>query len=368
MKAFDRESLVEQVLRNCRVIDARHAGLHSVCGLALRLRDLYKWEKGLDPWVEEEPSRILEWIGDKEGRWEGDAERDPSAITLCGRSFDPFDTRGINEVLESRGLFYGAGYVHGMRPTFFLATLEEKREVRGFPVHILGTELARDLLTLPALTQDDGVLIRKDSAALFLYNQIFFLKKSGRKALNVALSCYGVERDNPGSLHRNLHRIIRSETDTYLYHELGELRDETFDRATWREIVSTYPFSPVELLSRALKDLLADTGPEGLLPHLIRERNKASLAFYVAFLDGLRKELFPEIIDAFDHVAGNGDWNALEEAVLKGFGRSRALAGTMCRIFRRAGERNDMKWGEREMERRLLAPLGIVREKTSGTA
>jgi len=49
---FDRDALIQQTLYNCDVADAHHAGLHSVCGLALRLRELYKWEKGLDPLLE----------------------------------------------------------------------------------------------------------------------------------------------------------------------------------------------------------------------------------------------------------------------------------------------------------------------------
>jgi hypothetical protein len=364
---FDRDNLTRQVLRNCRVADARHAGLHSVCGLALRLRDLYKWEKGLDPWIEEESARVLEWIGEREELWERIAERDLAPVTLGGHAYDPFDTQSINGVLEPRGLIYGAGYVQGLRPTFFLALLDEKREIEGYPVYLLGTELARDLLTLPALTQEGGVLIRKESARLFLYNQIFFMRESGRRALEAALECYGLGGGDFEALPRNLDRITEAETETFLYHELGELRERIFDRGLWREIIATYPHSPVELLARALKDLLADTGPEGLLLHLGRERKKASLAFYVAFLDGLRKELFPEIIAAFDGIVNAGDWHALDAAVLAGYGRAKDLAESMSRIYRAAKEKNDLKWGEREMERRLLVPLGIVREAPQGS-
>jgi hypothetical protein len=60
MLEFD--SIIHQVLQNCDISDARHAGLYSVCGLALRLRDLYKWEKGLNPWEEKDSSEVLEWI------------------------------------------------------------------------------------------------------------------------------------------------------------------------------------------------------------------------------------------------------------------------------------------------------------------
>jgi hypothetical protein len=44
------KSFTRQVLRNCDISDADHAGFYSICGLALRLRDLYKWENQLPPW------------------------------------------------------------------------------------------------------------------------------------------------------------------------------------------------------------------------------------------------------------------------------------------------------------------------------
>ena len=46
---LDQAEIADQIARNCAVSDARYAGCYSVCGLALRLRDLYKWEKGLAP-------------------------------------------------------------------------------------------------------------------------------------------------------------------------------------------------------------------------------------------------------------------------------------------------------------------------------
>ena len=41
----------------------------------------------------------------------------------------------------------------------------------------------RDLLTIPALSQDDDVILRQDSAKLFLWDSIFYIKKSARPAL-----------------------------------------------------------------------------------------------------------------------------------------------------------------------------------------
>ena len=132
---MDINALREQVLHNCTISDSHHAGLYSICGLALRLRDLYKWEKGLDPWVEKESSELLEWIGDKEEQWERAAKESFQDIVIDGEVFDPLDLAGINARIEPHGLFYGGGFVQSMKPTFFLAVLEEKRRVKGHNIY-----------------------------------------------------------------------------------------------------------------------------------------------------------------------------------------------------------------------------------------
>ncbi len=354
------KDIVNQVLDNCSICDSRHSGLYSVCGLALRLRDLYKWEKGLDPWVEKDSSEILEWIGEKEEEWDRIAGEDFVEITILGNTYAPFDSSGINTVLEPHGLFYGAGYVYSMRPTFFLATLEDKKEMDGQPVYILGRELARDLLTIPALTQGECILIRKESARLFLWDQMFFIKKSGRDALRFALQHCGVNGQEPGELQKNITRISEDQIETYVYHELGEIKDSIFDRETWREIIATFPHTPIELLARTVKDLLADTNQYGTLRYIARERKTASLGFYVAFLDGLRKQLIPHLVDAFRQFTLTPDWEIIEQATDDSFNTARYYAGALCSIFQEGKCKNGMKWTQNEIQRRLLRPLGIT--------
>jgi len=356
---FEAEPIINQVTQNCCISDSRHAGLFSVCGLALRLRDLYKWENGLDPWVEGDSSEVLEWIGDKEEKWDKLEEKDFHEITILGIKYDPFDAKEINRVLEPHGLFYGAGYVQSLKPTFFLAFLEDKKQIEGYTVYILGRELSRDLLTLPALSQDDRILIRKESARIILWNQMFFVKKSGRHALRFALENYGIEEQDPKTLQRNLERILEAEMETYIYHELGEIRDTVFDRDMWREIIATFTHTPIELLSRTVKDLLADTNAYGTLRYITRERKTASISFYVAFIDGLRKELFPELVEAFGEFSETRNWQIIERAVSIGYNRAKHYAETIGNIYQAGKQKNDMKWTENEMEKRLLGPLGI---------
>ncbi len=351
---FDQDALIQQVLYNCDVADAQHAGLHSVCGLALRLRELYKWEKGLDPWVEKESSAVLDWIGQKEERWEDLSDKQLRNIDISGVSYDPFDSRRINAVLEPHGLFYGGGYAWSLRPTFFLALLERKKKINGHTVYIQGRELARDLFTTPALSQDDCVLIRQQTANFHMWDQIFYIRKSDRPALQFALQSYGIDLEDRIALRKNLARIVADEIESYIYHELSEIEDQIFDRILWREMIAAFPHSPIEHLARTVKDLLADTNPHGRLSFIVRERKAASLGFYVAFRENLPKTLFPEIDKAVHDFSQSGNWQIIEHASASGYNTARRYAYEMMRIFRKGKEKNDLPWAKEEIIRSLL--------------
>ena len=161
----DIRSLIPQVRRNCTVSDARFAGHYSVCGLAMRLRDLYKWEHALPPYEEHEAKRVLAWIGRKEVEWETVQEAEYLELAIDDWRLDPFDTPRINRLITPLKLFYGAGYAQSLKPSFLLAEIEAQTTAAGHPVLLLGSEKARDLLTLPALTQDQTIIIRADARA-----------------------------------------------------------------------------------------------------------------------------------------------------------------------------------------------------------
>jgi hypothetical protein len=352
MLEFD--SIIHQVLQNCDISDARHAGLYSVCGLALRLRDLYKWEKGLNPWEEKDSSEVLEWIGNKEKRWEQIAEKDYLKLSIGKRKYDPFDTGGINRVLEPHGLFYGAGYARSLKPTFFLAVIEGKSKTEGYPVYTLDRELARDLFSMPALSQDGFILLRKESAKLLIWDQMLYIGKSGRQALHFALKSCGIKDQRLEALKLNIAKIFEAQRATYIYHEIGEIEDMVFDRNVWREVIGVYSHTAVELLARAVKDLLADTSEYGTLRHFIQKRKTAALAFYVAFFDGLAKKLFPELIESFRQFVQTPDWHIIESAVSIGYHTARRHAEEIITIFEAGKQKQDKNWAQEEIEKRLL--------------
>lgn len=354
MDTQELKSFTRQVLQNCDISDAKNAGFYSICGLALRLRDLYKWEKQLPPWEERDSSEILDWIDAKETRWEAFAEKDFKELSLFGQSFDPFDFDGVNAVLEPHKIYYGAGYARGLKPTFFLAVVDNKTRSNGYDVYTLGRELARDLLTIPAMSQNGSVLLRQEAANLFLWDQIFYIKKSGRPALHFALEHLGIAEKEPKALRQHLPEIFAAVKDIYIYHELGEIQDTTFDRESWREMVAAFPFSPVEFIARALKDLLADTSQFGTLHHIIQERQTAGLAFYVAFIDGLAKEFFPQIRFAFQEFTRSEDWHLIERAVADGYQTAKTHTILILDIYREGLKKDNLQWAEAEIQKRLL--------------
>ena len=362
---LEADHLKNQVLHNCEISDARHAGLYSICGLALRLRDLYKWEKGLAPWNERDSSEILDWIGAKEQKWENIADNDYHPISILGHQYDPFDTLAINAVLKPHRLFYGAGYARSLKPSFFLADIDDIRNVCGYSVYILGRELARDLLTIPSLAQDNTVLLRKESARMFLWDQLLYIKKSGRAALKFALQSCGLNDEQPKTLRRNLDKIFAVQQDTYIYHEIGEIKDTVFERDIWREVIAAFPHTGVELLARAVKDLLADTNPYGTLRHFIQTRKTASLSFYVAFFDGLAKALFPELGACFPEFIKTRNWQIIEGAVGTGFDTAKHLAAQIIQIYQAGKRKNDPAWTKDEIEKRLLNGIGSAKPATS---
>ena len=348
------DDITHQVLHNCDISDAYHAGRFSICGLALRLRDLYKWEKGLPAWEESDPAEVLEWIEAKENKWENYPEKGFEELIINGRAFDAFDTVGINAILNPHKVFYGAGYARSLKPTFFLADIAEKTNLGGNMIYTLGRELARDLLTIPALTQDDCVILRQESARLFIWDSIFYIKKSARPALKFALDCCGLKDHQPKALQPHLTKILAALRETYIYHEIGELHDTDFDRDIWREVIAAYPYSPVEYLARAVKDLLADTNDYGTLRYITKKRKTAALAFYAAFLDGLAKEFFPEFLTSFQEFSRTSDWEVIDQAVAGGYSTAKKHAALITDLYREGVRKNDKKWAGTEIQHRLL--------------
>jgi hypothetical protein len=344
---LDLNRLTRQVLFNCDISDARHAGIYSVCGLAMRLRDLYKWEKRIAPWQEDEAARVLDWIGAKENLWEKLLEVDYGRLTLDDQHFEPFDIQPINSALVDGNLFYGAGYAHNLKPTFVLAEIDHEETVAGHKVFYLGREYARDLLTLPAFGQDSAVILRTEAGRMFFWDQISYISNSGRRALDLALAACGLPDSRTPTIRRHYDTVFAVQQQIYLRHEIGELEESVFNREIWQQLLADHPHTTVELLIRTIKDLLADTGPHGALMHLLKNRDAAALGLYMAFSSGITRLLTQELIYAFDTFMQAHRWDPMIAAARRVRQKVAEHAGQVMELYEAGRQRQDLK-GTRE--------------------
>lgn len=360
------ENLREQVSKNCLIAEANYAGTFSLCGLVLRLRDLYKWEKGLHPWVEPDSALLLQWIEQRESSWDPWVDQHFQPLVLNGIVRDPFDVDGINEVLAGSGVVYGAGYVEGLRPSFFLGAVGEIMEADGAVIFSVEREIVRDVFASPAMRQGGRIYIRHQPMLSFLWDQIFEMRPSARSALGFAFAAYGLDvhtvARSPQRYADALQSIARDQLHTWIHHELGEFHEEAFRGHLWHDIIATYPNTPIEVYARVLKDLCADTDDKGLIRHIVENQRPAALAFYVAFLRPFTRLLFPEILKAFSAFRKSGRWDIIEETRRKAKEKFHERAAHLAALHEKGREKGVARTRD-EILQACIAPLGILKKE-----
>ncbi len=357
----DLTPFIADIQHNCDISDARDHGIYSMCTMVLKLRNHYKWEKGLQPWEEPEAADLLGWIEEKENYWATIAEESYRPLSAGGKRLEPLDLEEINGALQDEKLLYGAGYGRSMKAVFFLAEKIAERRQEGCPITVLGKERAREMASPFAMAQDNRIIIRREALRFFLWDQLQEVRSSCRRSLVFALQDYGVVRE--GSIDRDLLRarlddMVDGEMNLFVYHEVGEILQSTLRSATLQALVGHFPGSVIEFVGRAIKDILADTHPRGLLAYVVRERRESSLGLYLTFLDGLRGKLFPEITDAWRMFVADRDWSRIEAAREACWTRNDGLARTMTAIAERIGRDSDERVLGR-FKREILDPLGL---------
>ncbi len=353
-------NLQQAIQHNCNISDARDNGIYSICTLVLKLRNLYKWEKGLEPWDEPDSPTLLDWIDAKENFWEDIATEEFGPLPLDSSLVDPHDIAVVNKKLPN-GKYYGAGYGRSMKSIFFLADVFKEISVDGCPVLVLGKEKVRELSAPFAMLQDGLIIIRREPLRFFIWDQVQEIQTGSRLPLRFALDAYGVEARtdlDQQTFREKLDEIVDHEIPCFIHHEIGELREYGLNSETARKLISAYPDSAIELTVRALKDILADTHPDGMLSYIIKERRQASLGFYLGFLDGMRKALFPEIVEAFKGFRDDHDWRRIERA------RDLSRAANLLRaeiLVAEAGllDSRNSRQVKCRIEKDILIPLGL---------
>lgn len=333
------DSIAEQVKLNCNISDAGYWGYYLPCGLLLRLRDLYRVENGSKPWEKIGPDRIAGWIGEREGLWQELESNDFHHIVIGSKRYRPFDIKGINAALQGHGLIYGAGYGNLLKPVFILAELIEKNRIGRYDVYVLGRERSRDLSTVPAMIQGNTIILRYETMNLFFWDKFEEMKaRRSRGALYHAFAEYGILKEglsqiSPEKLEKGLAEITREEISTYIYHELGEASQRRLLGNWWKELLVKLPYSRAEMFLRSLKDVLADTCDKGMLSYVIKNKKAGSLFFYIALPGGLRKNIFPDLMTAYEEFIRTRDWNIVEKARLTGYKRAKGYVKKLREMY-----------------------------------
>lgn len=356
------DDLARAIQHNCNISDSRFGAGFSLCTLILKLRNYYKWEQGLEPWEEPESAVVLDWIEAKEEQWQEISEQEYQHLPGNSTSLDPYDLTAVSSLLEGHNLYYGAGYGRSLKSIFFLSEVQARFEVSGSPVLVLGRELARELSAPFALLQDELIIIRQQPLRFFFWDQIQELRAATRLPLRHALQFYGVvANDLALDLHAfrdKFDSIVESEIPTFIHHEIGELRESGLASAALHSLIAAFPDSPIELVARGVKDILADTHPDGMLSFILQDRREASLSFYLGFLDGMRKLLFPEIGPAYQQFRQDSDWSWIARARDQAREVNQNRAAILQAAVQDLAAIGSKSVGER-LRRELLAPLGL---------
>ena len=355
-------SFVQIVRHNCDISDARDSGIYSICTLVLKLRNLYKWEHGLQPWQEPESGELLDWIAAKEEYWETLNGETFQRLPVTSGDIDPFSLHPVNEMLSKTGQVYGAGYGRSMKAVFFIAEIVEQRTVAGCPVMILGKETARELSSPFAMLQEGIIYIRREPLRFYFWDHIQETMPSCKSARHHALESYGVLNEDL-SINRDLlverfDRLVDQEMDIFIYHEVGENHENILDSSTLKKIIHAFPDSAIELLCRSVKDILADTHESGLISHIVAHRKKSSLGFYRVFLDGMRKMLCRDFVDGCASFWKTENWDDIEKARQKCRENTLTLADKLNLLSRKL-DKEDPEALKGWTEREILAPLGL---------
>jgi len=323
--------LVEAVRTNCHISDARHAQDLTLCTYLLAMRELFRWEARI-PLGEEPPRKSVgRWIAEREALWETLGDREFVAVPVDGEVFDPFNANAINARLLGHGLVYGAGLGRFAKPHFFLGELQRREQRDAVEVLVVAQEFAHDLQAFPASLQGARMFLRMESFERWLWSKAeTWDHNRGDGAMGAALAAYGFA-DDP---HLALARMAEAQGETLILHELGEHAAGGLLGPGWKDMLANLADRRAELLARAVRDHLADCLVT--LPALIDRKASASLHFWFANLEGLRRELFPRLARAYDDWRSSQDLAALGSAVADGREHWRQVALDLLDLHRHA--------------------------------
>lgn len=326
------EQLIATVQQNCHITDARHARNMTLCSYLLEMREYYRWEHRLSP--SEPPSRaeVSRWLAARETLWDELEEREFSSLAIEDQLIDPFAVDTVNRALLPHGLVYGAGIGRFHKPHFFLAELARQEVRDGVSILVSGREFARDLTAAPAAMRQGIVYLRREALTRWLWEKAEAWDDQQREgAFKRAFDCYGFDADPESAIGR----MTEGEGETLILHELGEHAAGLLLGADWEEMLASFSGRRAEVLARAVRDNLADCLVT--LPTLLEREAFASLHFWFANFDGMRRALFPTLADAYALWRDGGSSDAIAAASAAGRSHWHEAGLHLVSLYRQGG-------------------------------
>lgn len=296
------QQLIDTVQANCHIADARYAGDYTLCIYLLKMREMYRWEQGLDFKTILTTDDVGDWLTSREGVWDDVEEHEYKTLTINEKSYEPFDNELINTILEENNLVYNAGLGIRCRPHFFVAELEECIQEDDYTILISGKEYARDMAAPAAMAQERNIFIRRESLRRVIWEILDDARVQGLdNPLTRAMSFYDFENDAEVALNK----MTKAEIKYVIQHEIGEVQAGKILGDSWNEVLLQLEGTKSEIMLRAIRDHLADSLTT--LPALLESKDESSLHFYFGNMTAMRKHLAPRLVEAYIewHVTGD---------------------------------------------------------------
>ncbi len=331
---LDLGALISAVQRNCDISDAKYAGDLTLCTFLLKMRELYRWEHDIPLSAHIPRSEVGDWINARSAMWE-QIETDPyTPLPLPLGEVDPFEVSRANAELIPQGLVYSGGYGRQCKPHFFLGQLMRTETRHGHRVHVSGCEYARDLDAPPGMMLDGTVFVRTEALKHWLWERYeeWRFNPKRNEAMARAVAHYPFERSPEVALAA----MTASETEAVILHELGEARAEADLGEAWSALLLSVMRGRAEIIARAVRDLYADC--LSTLPGLIERDEPATLHFFFANFVGMRRKLYPELMEAYRRWSDTGDLAVLRQVAREGLDRWGHTAHELIALHQARGE------------------------------
>lgn len=327
------QEFFETVSYNCNVSDANYWGYFSICGLLLRLRQLFKIERDIEPWEAVENEEIFQWIEKKEEIWKKLENTHLKQIQINKKLLSPFDVEEINSIISNNGFIYGAGYALFMKPSFFIGLLNRVENIDGYRIYFIGKEIVRDLFSSSGMSQGNTIYIRLTDIKYRIWESlpVWFNKKD--VVSDILLHRFG----NPSEWeypYLEFEKMVNKYSQIVLYHEIAEQRESL---PVWEEIITNCGDSKTEYILRGVRDFVADFSLKGPVYKAITRKDEELLSLYLVSRNPYYKKVLKTTLAQIKEALFFNNWKEIDEIRAREFKKWSNISKQLMEVFELKG-------------------------------